>query len=51
MQAGMKLVRQPFRPEWTPFVLEAFSPRRYKEWLPFLSGVDAAYWNTELLAE
>lgn len=50
-QAAMRLVRQPFRPEWTPFVLEAFSPRRYKEWLPFLSGVDAAYWNTELLAE
>lgn len=47
-QAGMKLIRQPYRPQWTPFMLEAFSLRRHKEWLPFLSGVDAAYWNTEL---
>ncbi len=47
-QAGMKLIRQPFRPQWTPFMIEAFSPRRHREWLPFLSGVDAAYWNTEL---
>jgi hypothetical protein len=30
-------------------MIEAFSPRRHKEWLPFLSGVDAAYWNTELV--
>jgi HNH endonuclease len=50
-EAGMKLIRHPFRPQWTPFMLEAFSPRRHKEWLPFLSGVDAAYWNTELLQE
>jgi hypothetical protein len=48
LQAGMKLIRQPYRPQWTPFMLEAFSLRRHKEWLPFLSGVDAAYWNTEL---
>lgn len=48
VQAGMKLIRQPYRPQWTPFMLEAFSLRRHKEWLPFLSGVDAAYWNTEL---
>ncbi len=47
-QAGMKLLRAPRRPEWTPFMLETFSLRRYREWLPFLSTVDAAYWNTEL---
>ena len=47
----MRLIRQPFRPQWTPFMAEAFSLRRYKEWLPFLSAVDAAYWNTELLQE
>ena len=47
-QAGMMLLRRPRRPDWTPFVLETFSPRRYREWLPFLSTVDAAYWNTEL---
>jgi 5-methylcytosine-specific restriction endonuclease McrA len=47
-QAGMRLLRRPRRPEWTPFMLETFSLRRYREWLPFLSAVDAAYWNTEL---
>jgi len=47
-EAGMKLMRPPRRPEWTPFMLETFSLRRYREWLPFLSTVDAAYWNTEL---
>lgn len=47
-EAGMKLLHSPRRPEWTPFMLETFSLRRYREWLPFLSTVDAAYWNTEL---
>jgi 5-methylcytosine-specific restriction endonuclease McrA len=48
-QAGMRLLRPPRRPEWTPFMLETFSLRRYKEWTPFLSAVDVSYWNTELL--
>jgi len=48
-QAGMRLLHRARRPEWTPFMLETFSPRRYKEWMPFLSTVDASYWNTELL--
>jgi len=48
-EAGMRLIRHPYRPQWTPFMVEAFSMRRYREWLPFLSGVDAAYWNTELI--
>lgn len=48
-QAGMKLLRRPRRPEWTPFVLEVFSPDRYAEWVPFMSTVDSSYWNTELL--
>lgn len=47
-EAGMQLLRRPFRPQWTPFMLETFSLRRYQEWLPFLSTVDAAYWTTEL---
>jgi 5-methylcytosine-specific restriction endonuclease McrA len=47
-EAGLKLLRAARRPEWTPFMLETFSLRRYREWLPFLSTVDAAYWNTEL---
>ena len=48
-QASMRLLRPPRRPEWTPFMLETFSLRRYKEWTPFLSAVDVSYWNTELL--
>jgi len=48
-EAGLKLLRRPFRPNWTPFVLETWSLRRHREWLPFLSTVDAAYWNTELV--
>jgi hypothetical protein len=41
-------MRLPRRPEWTPFMTETFSLRRYREWLPFLSIADASYWNTEL---
>lgn len=48
-EAKMQLIRKPFRPEWTPFMLETFSFKRYQEWLPYLNAVDAAYWNTELL--
>lgn len=47
-QARMKLLRVPRRPEWTPFMIETFSLRHYREWMPFLSTVDASYWNTEL---
>jgi 5-methylcytosine-specific restriction endonuclease McrA len=49
VEAGMHLIRRAVRPEWTPFMLETFSFRRYHEWRPYLSIVDAAYWNTELL--
>jgi 5-methylcytosine-specific restriction endonuclease McrA len=51
LEAGMRLIRHPRRPQWTPFMTETYSLRRYKEWMPFLSAVDAAYWNTELVAE
>lgn len=47
-EAGMKLIRLPRRPEWTPFVLTTSSRGSYHEWLPFMSIVDASYWNTEL---
>lgn len=50
MEAGMHLLHPPRRPEWTPFMLETFSFRRYREWLPYLSTVDVSYWNTELEA-
>lgn len=48
-EAGMRLIQKPLRPEWTPFMLETFSFKRYHEWRPYLNLVDAAYWNTELL--
>ncbi len=48
-EAGMKLIKKPLQPEWTPFMLETFTFKHYQEWVPFLNEVDAAYWNTELL--
>src|SRR5216683_3311552 len=50
-EAGMALVHKPKRPQWTPFSSEMFSLRRYREWMPFLTTVDTAYWNTELLQD
>jgi 5-methylcytosine-specific restriction endonuclease McrA len=50
-QASMRLIRRPSRPEWTPFTTEMFSLKRYKEWMPYLTNVDSAYWNTELLQD
>ena len=50
-EASMALIRRPRRPEWTPFSAEMFSLRRYREWMPFLSQVDSAYWNTELIQD
>ena len=50
-EAGMLLIRRPRRPEWTPFSSEMFSLKRYTEWMPYLSQVDSAYWNTELIQD
>lgn len=47
-QASMKLTRRPSRPKWTPIMRAADGRVRYREWLPFLRFVDAAYWNVEL---
>ena len=46
-QAGLRLLRPPRRPDWSPFL----RGRRiaHREWLPFLGLVDASYWNVELL--
>ena len=49
-EAAMKLIKQPRRPQWTPFNLETFS-LRYQEWQPYLSTLDSAYWNTELVQD
>ncbi len=48
-EAGMRLLRQPSRPRWTPMFRSATRRAFYREWRPFLSMVDAAYWNAELL--
>jgi 5-methylcytosine-specific restriction endonuclease McrA len=48
-QAGMKLLKVPMRPRWTPFFRGASRRITYREWLPFLNLADASYWNVELL--
>src|SRR5215469_7580528 len=50
-EASMALIRRPRRPEWSPFSAEIFSLRRYREWMPFVSQVDSAYSNTELIQD
>jgi hypothetical protein len=47
-QAGMRLVKAPGPPRWSPEY--SFSLRRpiHKEWMPFLNVVDFTYWNLEL---
>jgi 5-methylcytosine-specific restriction endonuclease McrA len=48
-EAGMRLRRPPFRPKWTPMFRSATRRAFYREWRPFLSLADAAYWNAELV--
>ncbi|MDD9802865.1 MAG: HNH endonuclease [Deltaproteobacteria bacterium] len=47
-QARLRLRKRPERPRWTPLMNLMLSSVRYKEWRPFLSIVDASYWNAEL---
>ncbi|MEW6775898.1 MAG: HNH endonuclease [Bdellovibrionota bacterium] len=49
VEASMRLIRKPFRPNWTPVLLMPGKPTLYRQWEPFL--VNAAYWNTELIDE
>jgi 5-methylcytosine-specific restriction endonuclease McrA len=48
-EAGMRLMRPPARPRWTPIYRNVARRIRYREWKPFLSVAEAAYWNTELI--
>ena len=50
-QAHMKLLKTPTRPKWTPFTRPMDGRAVYDAWRPFLSPVDAAYWNTELIED
>jgi 5-methylcytosine-specific restriction endonuclease McrA len=47
-QAGMKLLKVPARPRWTPTFRTNGGKVRHREWLPFLGVADASYWNVEL---
>jgi hypothetical protein len=51
LEAGMKLLKKPERPRWNPTFRAPGGKIAYREWLPFLSVVDASYWNTELTDE
>jgi len=48
-EAGMRLVKKPSRPRWTPNMGFKFDSRQYKEWIPFLNFIDVSYWNVELM--
>ena len=50
-EAGLKLIRKPNRPAWTPSADFSLGGLVHKEWKPFVSFVDASYWNTELVEE
>lgn len=50
-QVGMRLIRQPSRPRWTPFIDFSLKDVRYEEWKPFFNIVDFSYWNLELKEE
>lgn len=41
-QAGIRLLKRPVRPAWTPFLGETVGQARYREWRPFLSFLDGA---------
>lgn len=43
--AGMKLIRQPKKPKWRPFVNITLGTQLHESWKHF---VDVAYWNVEL---
>jgi len=47
-EAGMRLIRRPAKPRWTPMAGFAGWRHTYPEWGPFLSVVDAPDRNAEL---
>lgn len=44
-EAGMKLVRRPYKPKRSPLIRVTIRDRRYRSWRHF---VDDAYWSVEL---
>jgi 5-methylcytosine-specific restriction endonuclease McrA len=47
-EAGLRLLRVPARPRWSAVFRSAARRAFYRQWMPFLGLVDAAYWNAEL---
>lgn len=50
-EARMRLLQDPTRPRWSPFERGREGAITYEDWRPFLSFVDASYWNTELFED
>ncbi|MBI2374699.1 MAG: HNH endonuclease [Deltaproteobacteria bacterium] len=50
-EAGMRLLKTPVRPRWSPFTRDLDGRRAHEAWRPFLNLVDASYWNTELIED
>src|ERR1700693_3230178 len=50
-EAGMLVVEGPRAAHMAALFSGIFSLRRYREWMPYLSQVDSAYWNTELIQD
>lgn len=48
LEAGLTLIRHPFRPKTVPFLGLTRGGTRFEEWKPFLNVVDYTYWNVEL---
>ncbi|QQR80905.1 MAG: HNH endonuclease [Deltaproteobacteria bacterium] len=50
-EAGMKLIRPPARPHWTPFTEMKLRQVQFDAWKPYFNIVDFSYWNLELKQE
>lgn len=47
-EAGIKLIRAPFRPKVAPLLDGSLGSVKYEEWRPFFNVIDFSYWNVEL---
>lgn len=47
-QAGMRLMREPYKPKSLPLFGLARKPMHHDAWKPYLNVVDFSYWNVEL---
>jgi 5-methylcytosine-specific restriction endonuclease McrA len=50
-EAGMRLMKTPTRPRWSPFAKELGGRLLHEDWRPFLTLTSASYWNAELVDE